>query len=457
MSSPPETAPRASRRRARLGALLLGGALFFVLLEVVLAVVAAVRAPRDVYAGGSMRELGREGAGERARPAGERTILCIGDSHTFGVHLEREQSYPGQLQALLERAPGSPWRVVNVGYPGRNSAEVRARLAREIETWQAEIVICWVGMNNTWSFAERQQWESPEREVRPGALEAAWQSLRTPKLARMAWNKLAGGEEDQQVITPARLRETLFIDWRRIQAICREHGAKLLMADYPVHIDYPRRQVNGNLHRIAEELGIPLVPIHDELLPVFYGLGYERTMLGDWHANEHGYYAIARRFLHELIARGWLEERAEWLSAPPLWQRLEAWPIRVVEADGERATVLLSGPPNGRYALNLRCLTSVEHDRTRRKATPCAWFQALDGTERERLGWTGALDGAGRARLELALPPEPEGLVEGLGPDARWLGWNLRVRMGDPSGEVALDDALSFAEVLLDPTIRRAP
>ena len=31
------------------------------------------------------------------------TILCVGDSHTYGATLPDEESYPTQLQALLEK------------------------------------------------------------------------------------------------------------------------------------------------------------------------------------------------------------------------------------------------------------------------------------------------------------------------------------------------------------------
>lgn len=427
--------PRPRARRRPVLALAVGFALLLVLVEAGLWVAHAAK-PADRFAMGPMGE-------------GSRTILCIGDSHTYGVHLERAQSYPGQLQALLDRWPESPWRVVNAGYPGQNSAQVRERLAREIEAWRPEIVICWIGMNNSWSFAERQQWDSPEREVRPGVLERWLQTLKTPRLVRMAWNRLS----EEQVITPARLRETLRIDWRRMQAICAERGVALLMADYPVHIFEAEQHVNRPLHELAGELGIPIVSVHDEFLPLFYGLGYESTMFGDWHANELGYYAIARRFLHELVALGWLEARPEWLGAEPLWERMAERPIRVVEADHERAVVLLSGPPHARYALRPQVLYTREHDRTRRECLPSSWFAERGAEELGALGYRGALDGEGRARLELELPPTPQIGRDVLRRRGIWLGWRLTLRLGTPEGELQLASGTNAAEVLLDPAV----
>lgn len=34
---------------------------------------------------------------------GEITILCVGDSHTYGGGVEPAKSYPGQLQSELDR------------------------------------------------------------------------------------------------------------------------------------------------------------------------------------------------------------------------------------------------------------------------------------------------------------------------------------------------------------------
>ena len=34
------------------------------------------------------------------RPGSANRILCVGDSHTYGAQVEREESYPGQLQRI---------------------------------------------------------------------------------------------------------------------------------------------------------------------------------------------------------------------------------------------------------------------------------------------------------------------------------------------------------------------
>ncbi len=55
----------------------------------------------------------------RARPAGQRRILCLGDSTTSGAGLAAEETYPKQLERLLNPEGGpKPWLVINAGGQG---------------------------------------------------------------------------------------------------------------------------------------------------------------------------------------------------------------------------------------------------------------------------------------------------------------------------------------------------
>jgi lysophospholipase L1-like esterase len=59
----------------------------------------------------------------RAKPAGERRILVLGDSYTAAVQLPEEQIYPTLLQRRLdERGTSGTWRVVNAGVNGAGTA-----------------------------------------------------------------------------------------------------------------------------------------------------------------------------------------------------------------------------------------------------------------------------------------------------------------------------------------------
>jgi hypothetical protein len=101
-------------------------------------------------AGAIVRSAGRrDGA---LVEAGDRVVLCVGDSHTYGAPLPREDSYPSQLQERLAQLdPDGRWRVINRGIPGMNSAQVAAALEGWILHDRPGFVVVWVGANNWWN------------------------------------------------------------------------------------------------------------------------------------------------------------------------------------------------------------------------------------------------------------------------------------------------------------------
>jgi hypothetical protein len=383
---------------------------------------------------------------------GSRTILCIGDSNTFGVHLTSEESYPGQLQTFLDRAPESPWRVVNVGWPGLNSAQVRRNLPDQLREYRPELVICWVGTNNTWSDSAGQLWETPDRETPESLAARVLHNVRILRVARMLINRWAGDEAESKVMTPERVRESLEIDLHRIRALCDEAGARLMLADYPIHFERTEREVNAVLHEIAEDTDTPLVRLHDRLLPVVYGLGYDRTMFEDYHANRWGNHEVARLMLLGAIGAGLLEPRPEWLAVPPVQDVVPDWPIVVLEGDAERARVRLRGPAGSPYRVVLGRRYTREGNKTVSVTVKYKDQQQWSREELERRGYVGRLGPDGQAEVELLLPPEPEHPSPGTGARVQWLGWDLSVGFDEGEGLVMKPDKHRVL-VLLDPAV----
>jgi len=78
------------------------------------------RVRRDLPARIRINNLGFRGPDmPEARPEGELRILALGDSYTFGDHVDTEQAYPSRLEARLAAAtPGGRVRVINAGANG---------------------------------------------------------------------------------------------------------------------------------------------------------------------------------------------------------------------------------------------------------------------------------------------------------------------------------------------------
>jgi hypothetical protein len=81
-------------------------------------------------------------------------ILCVGDSHTFGAGVEPEESYPAQLQALLDERAAGRFSLVNLGVPGMSTTQVRNRLPLQVARYRPDVVIVWAGVNDYWNTGE---------------------------------------------------------------------------------------------------------------------------------------------------------------------------------------------------------------------------------------------------------------------------------------------------------------
>ncbi len=76
-----------------------------------------------------INSLGFRGTEITPQPApGTLRVLALGDSQTFGNGLDLSETWPQQLEQLLQAARGDRWEVVNAGVPGT-------------DTWQHEILL----------------------------------------------------------------------------------------------------------------------------------------------------------------------------------------------------------------------------------------------------------------------------------------------------------------------------
>jgi hypothetical protein len=319
---------------------------------------------------------------------GERRILCVGDSHTFGIHLDASASYPGRLQSYLDRAEGQAWRVVNLGYPGQNTAQIRSRLAENIAAYRPEIVCLWAGVNNSWSPAMRHLWEQPDGESTATTLESFVQQVRLFKLARMLFaardraplqprvRKRRPGQGDvpgldgaqrgeglgeveriesrkeRKSFSAEEIRRHTEIDLARILATCRAHGVKLVIADYP-HDAPPSGTVNPVLDRFAESNALPLVPLNARIVPLVEELGGTRMMLRDGHATALCNFEIARCFLETMMATGLVESRPEWTDLPSVTLIAAEPHVAVLDRTESTARIEVLYEPRWRCALTV--------------------------------------------------------------------------------------------------------
>jgi len=220
---------------------------------------------------------------------GELTILCVGDSHTFGVAVPKRAAYPSQLQARLDESLSQrEVRVLNFGVPGFNAAQVASRLERQIIQTGADLVIVWAGINSFWNVSEI---EAAGAQWMPSWLESTVGRLRIVRLAKVLWytaqedrnapavastsdprerrwrfgdEEVSGEHGDAAYRNTNAWVEQLQEDYARILQIARERDLPLILITYPVDQGLFAR-TNAVILDLALQRGVPILSSKDEL------------------------------------------------------------------------------------------------------------------------------------------------------------------------------------------------
>jgi lysophospholipase L1-like esterase len=306
----------------------------------------------------------RERGGSRAAT----TLLCVGDSHTYGLHVLPSQSYPARLQAELD---GRPVGVVNYGVPGRNSAVVLARMPGYLEELAPAAVLILVGFNDTWNF---------DATPAAGGSHGFLRSLRLAKLARLAWLNVAGDKHDGDgpriverdgmlfviedgverkaarggaafgTLDAAALRARVEPNLRAICAMVRESGAVPVLLTYATERQDYFLVLNELSRELAAREDVALVDLAAALRPAIASDGYESLFFGDDHPNARGNERIAVALARELETRGLVPRAA---APTPIGDAATAAaPSLELEgfvAASRRARLVVKGPSHGEF------------------------------------------------------------------------------------------------------------
>lgn len=132
-----------------------GRRIFFGLLALLvflLAVEAALRTVGWVYL-----KKARADFGANDSP----TILCLGDSFTYGIGAGVDAGYPAHLGRLL----GENWRVINGGHPYMDSSSLRTIFSEQVLAAKPRAVVVLVGYNNQFKASGEAIEESPFQQT----------------------------------------------------------------------------------------------------------------------------------------------------------------------------------------------------------------------------------------------------------------------------------------------------
>lgn len=109
---------------------------------------AVLRVSGSAYAGAHWLRQGLS-RGSQGRPF---TVLCLGDSFTFGVGAAAKDSYPAQLQRMLQGNGEKGFLIINGGRLANTSSLLLENLRSDLDTYRPDLLVIMVGCNNYWNL-----------------------------------------------------------------------------------------------------------------------------------------------------------------------------------------------------------------------------------------------------------------------------------------------------------------
>jgi lysophospholipase L1-like esterase len=255
-------------------------------------------------------------------------VLCLGDSNTYGLWLERSQAYPQQLEALWnERIDTPKLEVLNAGVPGTNSSRLVRELPQMLETFAPDVLVVMVGANDFWTLPVPTG-DEPSAQPQAGFLKRhsilyrlyyLFQRgrLSKPELVRdpnaeitgAGQHRLRVGDRDIEMgFARARLglegdSAGLRRNLQRMVELTRGAGSSLYLMTYPSRRPF-YASASQAIAAVAVETGTPLVDLSKLFEPICPQVECPQVLLQDGHPNASGYRTVAEALLERLASRG---------------------------------------------------------------------------------------------------------------------------------------------------------
>jgi len=175
--------------------------------------------------------------GDGPEKANYQTIICFGDSLTYGTGAGKGMDYPSQLSKLIGRP------VLNAGVPGDTTARALKRLARDVLSKKPDMVLITLGGNDL-------------------------------------KNGVSG--------------DVAFRNLTRIVVSIQDSGAKVIIGG--IKFPFRDRGFGKGYQELADETGALLIPDIFEGI-----MGKRKLMSDAIHPNDAGYKIIAQRFYDAML------------------------------------------------------------------------------------------------------------------------------------------------------------
>ena len=261
---------------------------------------------------------------------GNLRVLCLGDSNTYGVWMERNQAYPQQLEAVWNARVASPkLEVLNLGVPGTNSSRLVRELPEMLAAFSPDVLIIMIGVNDFWTQAvptddAAARWTLTGFLKRHSVLYRLYdlfqrgrvanspEFLRDPdaRITGGAHHRLRVGDREFEMgfswvpwLDYDEVRAGLRANLAKIAAMARDAGSALYLMTYPSKRNF-YGQVNPVIADFARESATPLIDLNAVFAPICPENRCPEKLLADGHPNQSGYRLVAETILAQLQPPG---------------------------------------------------------------------------------------------------------------------------------------------------------
>ncbi len=229
--------------------------------------------------------------GAASAPGARReTILTIGDSFTFGWDVADDETYPAQLQVILDaRVPGR-FAVINGGMPGCTSFQAARLLRRWMPLFHPAVVVALLGRNDGRPTYLSDRASQAILGWKPDLLDKVF-----PFMFLHYRNLQALASATGRGAAP-RVSDQEFADnMQRIAETVRSGGARLIV------MEHWKRNPAFGLARFAAAHDLPYIDAPQLLAHAATG-GEELFIRAHYHPNRKGYAVLAAALAEQILA-----------------------------------------------------------------------------------------------------------------------------------------------------------
>jgi lysophospholipase L1-like esterase len=242
---------------------------------------------------------------------GEKRLLILGDSVTFGGKVRTDEAYPGRLEQELSES-GRPWRVLNAGVASYDPTQEGDWL--ELFGWPLEPDILAIGFcRNDVEPSQRSTKGGDKAGELPSSVVSRClteHSIFAYKLQRFLWHQQvhlarAGVRAGLPSLRSADPGGWSFVEaaYRRIADSARQHHTPVILIVFPTLTLLQGQKTDDlseRLQHLGHELGWQVIDVADAMCSDPASLFCEGD---DFHPNAAGYACVASYVRQAIVQR----------------------------------------------------------------------------------------------------------------------------------------------------------